>query len=48
MAPFLTSDFSDGLLLDFYHDSEEREILEVELQGQNWSSIPFAGEILNH
>ena len=36
---FLTSDFSDRLLLDFYHDSEGQEMLEVELKGKHWSSI---------
>lgn len=38
---FLTSDFSDRLLLDFYHDCEGQEMLEVELKGKHWSSIPL-------
>jgi hypothetical protein len=36
---FLTEDLKDKLLLDFYRDSKEQEILEIELQGENWASV---------
>ena len=38
---FLTDDFEDKLLLDFYRDSKEEEMLEVVIQGRNWSKISF-------
>lgn len=38
---FLTSDLSDKLLFDFSYDSEDREIIEVELQGKHWPFVPF-------
>jgi hypothetical protein len=44
---FLASDFNDKLLLDFYCDSEDQEILEIELRGKHWSSIPFNFENLS-
>jgi hypothetical protein len=36
---FLTEDLNDKLLLDFYRDSEEREMLGIELQGKHWTSV---------
>lgn len=39
---FVTSDFSDKLLLDFYDDAEKQEeMIEVELQGKHWPFISF-------
>jgi hypothetical protein len=41
IVTFLTEDLNDELLLDFYYDSQNQEMLEVELKGRNWSSITF-------
>lgn len=38
---FLSADFKDKLLLDFSLDSNGNKILEVEMQGQNWSDINY-------
>lgn len=37
----LTEDLNDRLLLDFYRNSEGREILELELYGKHWKFIPL-------
>ena len=34
---FLTTDYADKMLFDFYIDSNDRKILEVEIQGNNWN-----------
>lgn len=36
MAVFLTEDLNDKLLLDFYRDSEDQDMLEIEVQGTHW------------
>jgi hypothetical protein len=38
---FLTEDLSNRLLLDYYQDSDDQEMLEVEWQGKDWHSIAF-------
>lgn len=41
MVIFLTEDCNDRLLLDFYIDYKERKMLDLEVKGKNWFSVPF-------
>jgi hypothetical protein len=41
IVEFVTEDLSNELLLDYYQDSDDREMLEVEWQGKDWHSISF-------
>jgi hypothetical protein len=41
IVEFVTEDLSDRLLLDYYYDSDDREMLEFEWQGKHWHSISF-------
>jgi hypothetical protein len=41
IVTFLAEDLNDELLLDFYYDSQNQEMLEVELKGRYWSSIIY-------
>lgn len=38
---FLSADFKDKLLFDFSLDSNGNHMLEIEMQGQNWSDINY-------
>lgn len=38
---FLSADFKDRLLFDFSLDSNGNKILEIEMQGRNWSGINY-------
>ena len=38
---FVTEGLEDRLLLDFYQDYGDREMLEIEWQGEHWNSVSY-------
>ena len=38
---FMTEDLNNRLLLDFYRDWEERETIEIKIQGKQWYCVAF-------
>ena len=38
---FVTEDLENELLLDYYYDSGDREMLEIEWQGKHWHSVSY-------
>ena len=41
MVIFLTENCQDRLLLDFYKDRIDKEMLNLEVKGKHWYSVPF-------
>lgn len=41
----ITEDFSDKILLDFYRDESNNKILELEVQGINWTPLQKFGSL---
>ena len=38
---FFTEDLKNELLFDYYYDADDREMLEIEWQGEHWNSVSY-------